>query len=60
MVQVKDNREFESFGADLTSNDANEGYVACSKSKIYSMLQDTEKIMCYHCRNHFLMIMKMQ
>ena len=42
MVQAKVNRKLASLGANLTSTDVNEGYIACSKSIINSMVQDTE------------------
>ena len=58
MVQSIFNRELGSLGADLTSTDVNKGYMTQSKSKINSMVQDTEEIMCYHCRDQPIMIMK--
>ena len=42
-MQAKINRELASLGADLTRTDVNEGYIACSKSKINSTVQDTEE-----------------
>ena len=47
MVQAKVNREWESLGADLTSTDIIEGYIAYSKSKASS-------VMCWAEENNML------
>ena len=43
MAQAKIDRELTGLGADLTSTDVHAGYLTCSKSKVHSVLQDTEE-----------------
>ena len=43
MTQTKVNMELEGLGDDLTSTDANDGYIMCRKLKITLTVQDIEE-----------------